>query len=87
MQSRVVVIGNEKGGAGKSTIAIHLAAGLMAQDAKVAVIDLDLRQQSFGRILANRRAWLASNGVAAPVPHEAKLGDNPAEFATAKPVE
>ena len=83
MQSRVVVVGNEKGGAGKSTIAIHLAAGLMTQGASVAVIDLDLRQQSFGRFLANRRTWLAKSGAQAPMPIEVRLGENPARFVDA----
>jgi chromosome partitioning protein len=83
VQSRVVVVGNEKGGAGKSTIAIHLAAGLMSQGASVAVIDLDLRQQSFGRFLANRRTWLAKSGAQAQMPIEVRLGENPARFVDA----
>ncbi|HWE47986.1 MAG TPA: division plane positioning ATPase MipZ [Caulobacteraceae bacterium] len=88
MQSRVVVVGNEKGGAGKSTIAIHLAAGLMAQGESVAVIDLDLRQQSFGRFLANRRAWIAKSGAGGlPTPVELRLGENPARFAEAPDAE
>jgi chromosome partitioning protein len=80
---KIIVLGNEKGGAGKSTLAIHLTAGLMTQGARVAVIDLDLRQQSFGRFLANRRAWLANAGATAPMPIECKLGDRPADFVTA----
>jgi len=52
---RVVVIGAEKGGAGKSTIAIHVAAGLLHRGARVAVIDLDLRQQSLAHFFASRR--------------------------------
>ena len=91
MQSHVVVVGNEKGGAGKSTIAIHLAAGLMAQGESVAVIDLDLRQQSFGRFLANRRAWLAKTGdlmgSRLPMPVEVRLGENPARYADAPDAE
>src|SRR5262249_53992403 len=83
VQSRIVVVGNEKGGAGKSTIAIHLAAGLMAQSERVAVIDLDLRQQSFGRFLANRRAWLGKSGVEAPTAIEVRLGEKPARLADA----
>jgi chromosome partitioning protein len=86
-QPQIIVLGNEKGGAGKSTLAIHLAGGLMASGATVAVIDLDLRQQSFGRFLANRRAWLAANGAHAPMPVELKLGADPAYFAKADPVE
>ncbi|HUO23622.1 MAG TPA: division plane positioning ATPase MipZ [Caulobacteraceae bacterium] len=62
-QARVIIIGNEKGGAGKSTIAIHLATALLHGQAKVAVIDLDLRQQSLNRFFSNRRAWALAAGV------------------------
>ena len=72
-QARVIVVGNEKGGAGKSTIAIHTATALLHADAKVAVLDLDLRQQSTAHFFANRRAWLDANGVAAPMPIEHPL--------------
>jgi chromosome partitioning protein len=64
----VLVIGNEKGGAGKSTIALHVATALLHQGAKVAVLDLDLRQQSLGRFFANRAAWAAANGAVVPMP-------------------
>lgn len=63
-----VVIGNEKGGAGKSTIAIHIATALLHQGAKVAVLDLDLRQQSLGHFFANRAKWAEHAGVTVPMP-------------------
>jgi len=69
-QASVIVVGNEKGGAGKSTIAIHTAVALLHGGARVAVIDLDLRQQSMAHFFANRRAWLAANGAEAPMPRE-----------------
>ncbi|HEX5379660.1 MAG TPA: division plane positioning ATPase MipZ [Phenylobacterium sp.] len=78
-QPKVIVIGNEKGGAGKSTLAIHLAAALLHGGAKVSVLDLDLRQQSLGHFFAHRRAWLAANGLEAPMPVE-----HPLEAALAK---
>ena len=67
-QARFIVVGNEKGGAGKSTIAIHLVTALLHAGAKVAVIDLDLRQQSMNRFFSNRRTWLEANGAEAPMP-------------------
>ncbi len=67
-QASVIVVGNEKGGAGKSTIAIHTITALLHGGASVAVLDLDLRQQSTGRFFANRRAWLDANGQEAPMP-------------------
>ena len=76
-QASVIVVGNEKGGAGKSTIAIHTAVALLHGGARVATIDLDLRQQSMAHFFANRRAWLAANGAEAPMPQEfpVALGD------------
>jgi chromosome partitioning protein len=41
--AHVVVLGNEKGGSGKSTIALHIAVALMKAGQRVATIDLDLR--------------------------------------------
>jgi chromosome partitioning protein len=66
--ARVIVIGNEKGGAGKSTIAIHMATALLHAGARVAVLDLDLRQQSMNRFFDNRRKWLESAGAVLPEP-------------------
>jgi chromosome partitioning protein len=67
----VIVVGNEKGGAGKSTIAVHLTCALMHAGAKVAICDLDLRQSSLGRFFENRRAWVADAKVELPMPIEA----------------
>jgi chromosome partitioning protein len=69
-QPRVIVVGNEKGGAGKSTIAIHLTTALLHAGAKVAVIDLDLRQLSLAHFFANRKTWSASANVTLPMPSQ-----------------
>ena len=66
--ARIIVVGNEKGGAGKSTIAIHLTTGLLHAGAKVAVIDLDLRQQSLNRFFSNRRTWAEASNASVPEP-------------------
>ena len=76
---RVIVIGNEKGGAGKSTIAIHLATALMHRGDSVAVIDLDLRQQSMNHFFANRRAWVASSSADLPMPMLPAIGADTVE--------
>ncbi|MDB5443834.1 MAG: putative chromosome partitioning protein [Phenylobacterium sp.] len=85
-QASVIVVGNEKGGAGKSTIAIHTAVALLHGGARVATIDLDLRQQSMAHFFAHRRAWLAANRAAAPMPLEFAVGqgdDTAARFEAA----
>src|SRR3954453_4772574 len=55
--AHVVVLGNEKGGSGKSTTAMHVAVALMNVGQRVATIDLDSRQKSFTHYIENRRAW------------------------------
>jgi cellulose biosynthesis protein BcsQ len=55
--ARVIVIGNEKGGSGKSTVAMHAAIAFAKAGQRVATIDLDTRQRSLTRYIENRRAW------------------------------
>ncbi len=66
--AHVVVLGNEKGGSGKSTTALHVAVGLLKAGQRVATIDLDCRQQSFTRYIANRRIWAKRSGVTLELP-------------------
>jgi len=53
----VIVIGNQKGGSGKSTFAMHIIVALLKAGKRVACFDLDLNQQTLTRYLANRREW------------------------------
>ena len=55
--AHVVVLGNEKGGSGKSTTALHIAVALLKAGQRVATIDLDSRQKSFTHYIENRRDW------------------------------
>jgi chromosome partitioning protein len=54
--AHVIVVGNEKGGSGKSTIAVHVAIALTKAGYRVATIDLDPRQKSLTRFIENRIA-------------------------------
>jgi chromosome partitioning protein len=55
--ARVIVVANEKGGSGKSTVAMHIAIALIKSGQRVATIDLDARQKSLTHFIENRRAW------------------------------
>ena len=67
-EARIIVVGNEKGGAGKSTVSIHLSVALMRSGQKVGVIDLDVRQRTLTRHLENRLRWIRSTGSKLPMP-------------------
>ena len=66
--AHIVVFGNEKGGSGKTTAAMHVAVALMRMNRRVAVIDVDVRQRSFSRQLENRSAWATKAGKTLPAP-------------------
>lgn len=66
--AHVIVLGNEKGGTGKSTTAMHLAIALMRLGHPVGLIDLDSRQQSLARYVRNREEWVKSTGIPVPTP-------------------
>jgi chromosome partitioning protein len=66
--AHIIVVGNEKGGSGKSTTCMHVATALARMGFRVGALDLDLRQQSFGRYIENRRAYMARSGHALPTP-------------------
>jgi chromosome partitioning protein len=71
--AHVVVFGNEKGGSGKTTAAIHVAVALARDGRSVGAIDLDVRQRSFSRHLENRAEWRAKTGRDLPSPELLKL--------------
>ncbi len=66
--AHIIVVGNEKGGAGKSTVSMHIATALVRLGHSVGVLDLDLRQRSFGRYVENRSKFMATEGLNLPCP-------------------
>ncbi len=66
--AHIIVVGNEKGGAGKSTVSMHLATALARMGHKVGTLDLDLRQKSLARYIANRKSFLKEKGLSLPIP-------------------
>jgi len=73
--AHIVVFGNEKGGSGKTTAAIHVAVALARDGRTVGAIDLDIRQRSFSRHLENRGEWQAKTGKELPTPELLNLNN------------
>ncbi len=65
---QVIVLGNEKGGSGKSTTAMHVTVSLLKGGHTVGCIDLDARQGTLSRYVENRRAFAAESGLPLAVP-------------------
>ena len=74
--AHVIVLGNEKGGSGKSTTAMHIIVGLLKSGFRVASIDTDTRQRSLSRYLENRGRWARVTGLPLELPahYVVKLG-------------
>lgn len=66
--AHIIVVGNEKGGSGKSTTCMHVATALARLGFRVGALDLDLRQKSFGRYIENRIAYNRRAGLHLPTP-------------------
>ena len=64
----VIVLGNEKGGSGKSTTAIHIIVALMRNGYRVGAMDLDARQGTLAATLSARRHFVESKGIELPLP-------------------
>ncbi len=67
-RARCVVVGNEKGGSGKSTTVINLIFGLMDSGHKVTCVDLDFRQKTLNRFLECRTAFAEAKGLQLAMP-------------------
>ncbi|AXT27038.1 ATPase [Ruegeria sp. AD91A] len=83
--AHIIVVGNEKGGAGKSTVSMHVATALARLGHKVSTLDLDLRQRSLGRYFENRNNFLKSSDLTLPSPRHHDLPE--IDAATLKPGE
>lgn len=55
-RAHVIVVGNEKGGTGKSTVSMHLIVSLLGRGLSVGSIDIDARQGTLTRYIQNRKA-------------------------------
>ena len=65
---QIVVMGNHKGGSGKSTFAMHIIVALLKAGKRVASLDLDVDQQTLTRYIENRRDWARQSNIELELP-------------------
>jgi chromosome partitioning protein len=73
----VVVLGNEKGGSGKTTTCMHLIIALLRLGFTVGSIDIDSRQRSLSRYLENRKQTMLKEGITLPQPQHVVVQRSP----------
>lgn len=69
----IIVFGNEKGGSGKSTTALHIMVSLLRQGKAVGSIDIDARQGTLSRYLENRQVFMRDTAIRLPMPDNLRL--------------
>lgn len=69
----IIVLGNEKGGSGKTTTSMHLVVALMRAGFSVGSVDLDGRQRTLSRYLENRERWIEDNDYPLCLPEHVTL--------------
>lgn len=82
--AHIIVLGNEKGGSGKSTTAMHVAIGLLRLGYSVGSIDLDARQGTFSRYMANRFDYSSRERLSLPIPLHFPIESSKAETVIAQ---
>jgi chromosome partitioning protein len=76
-KAHVIVLGNEKGGSGKTTTGMHLIVSLLRLGFTVGSMDIDSRQRSISRYLENRRQTMLKEEVALPQPQHVIIQRSP----------
>lgn len=75
----VVVVGNHKGGSGKSTVAMHIIVALLKAGKRVTSFDLDVNQQTLTHYVANRWAWAQQHDLPLELPDHCSIADDHAD--------
>ena len=79
-RAHVIVLGNEKGGSGKTTTAMHLIVSLLRLGFTVGSIDVDSRQRSLSRYLENREQTIARDKLDLPASQHTVITRSPYPF-------
>jgi chromosome partitioning protein len=76
-RGHIIVIGNEKGGSGKTTTTMHLIVALLRLGFRIGTLDIDARQRSLTRYLENRKATATREATPLPMPHHIVVQKSP----------
>ncbi|MBP9752412.1 MAG: AAA family ATPase [Proteobacteria bacterium] len=78
----VIVLGNEKGGTGKSTLSMHIITSLLRSGYMVGSLDVDARQGTLSRYVENRKARAESLKEDLPLPDHRMIFRSTLDYVT-----
>ncbi len=67
--AKIIVIGNEKGGTGKTTLTMNLIIAILEKGFAVSSIDIDGRQGTLTKYINNRSNFAKSNNIKLEIPN------------------
>jgi chromosome partitioning protein len=73
--AHVILLGNQKGGSGKSTLSMHIAVALLQSGQRVTTIDLDYEQRTLTRYVENRRITANKEQSSLKIPDHVCIDD------------
>lgn len=76
-RGHIIVIGNEKGGSGKTTTSMHIIIALLRLGFNVGSMDIDSRQRSLTRYIENRQQTMQSQKTPLPMPRHVVVNKSP----------
>ncbi|MBM3618808.1 MAG: ATPase, partial [Alphaproteobacteria bacterium] len=76
-KAHVIIVGNEKGGSGKTTTTMHLITALLRLGFRVGSIDIDARQRSLTRYMENRLQTMDEEKTRLPMPMHKLVAKSP----------
>lgn len=80
--AKIIIIGNEKGGTGKTTLTMNLIIAILEKGFNVSSIDIDGRQGTLTKYIKNRTNFAKEHNIKLEIPNHISIAPAPADTIT-----